>query len=243
MRVLIALFFMTLSAPAFAIVKGRSEPALAPQAVMVLGSKGSFCSAIVLAPTVLLTAAHCVTGSSDYRVHWRDQDGQPVLQEPKAIAIHPGYAKSAAKDRKRSIDLALIQLRDPLPASFKAVTLSDSLPRKDDALIVAGYGLSTEQDPRTGGVFRAATLQTIEPYGPSTILVWLTDPATGRSQAGSGACTGDSGGPIFDNAGKLVAVTVYAEGVGKGQCGALTQGLLVAPQRAFIDSTLKRWGF
>ena len=231
-----------LTGPALAVVKGQVEPTLATQAVMVLGSKGSFCSAVILSRTVLLTAAHCVTGSPDYRVHWRDRDGQPVLHEPKAIAIHPGYAKGAEKNRKRSIDLAMIQLKEPLPETFRAVTLASTSPRQGDALIVAGYGLSTEQDPRTGGVFRAARLQVIEPFGPSSILLWLTDPTTGRTQAGSGACTGDSGGPILDQAGSLVAITVYAEGVGKAQCGALTQGLLIAPQRGFIEATLKRWG-
>lgn len=240
MRVLIALFVF-LTSPALAIVKGQPEPTLAAQAVMVLGSKGSFCSAVILDRTTLLTAAHCVTGSQDYRVHWRDRDGLPVLHEPKAIAVHPGYSKGAEKNRKRSIDLALIQLKEPLPASFRPATLSPAIPKSGDTFVVAGYGLSTEQDPRTGGVFRAAPLQVIEPYGPSSILVWLTDPATGRSQSGSGACTGDSGGPIFDTAGALVAITIYAEGAGKAQCGALTQGLLLAPQRGFIDATLKRW--
>lgn len=241
MRATIALF-MFLTSPALAIVKGQPETTLASQAIMVLGSKGSFCSAVILNRTTLLTAAHCVTGSQDYRVHWRDRDGLPVLHEPKAIAIHPGYSKAAEKNRKRSIDLALIQLKEPLPASFRAATLSSTVPKNGDTLVVAGYGLSTEHDARTGGVFRAAHLQTIEPYGPSSILVWLTDPATGRSQSGSGACTGDSGGPIVDASGALVAITIYAEGAGKAQCGALTQGLLVAPQRSFIDATLKRWG-
>jgi hypothetical protein len=38
-----------------------------------------------------------------------------------------------------------------------------------------------------------------------------------------------------------VAVTIYAEGPGKQRCGALTQGLLVQPQRSFINTTLKKW--
>jgi hypothetical protein len=239
MRVI--LFLLALMGPASAMVKSEPAPLLAPYAVMVLGSKGSFCSAIVLNPYVLLTAAHCVSGSPDYRVHWRDKDGQPVLREPAAIVLHPGYAKNAARDRKRSIDLAMIRLAEPLPPQFKSVALSDLRPRTDDRLIVGGYGLSTENDPATGGTFRAATLATIEPYGPSSILVWLSDPVSGPKAKGAGACTGDSGGPIFDSAYALVAVTVYAEGPGQARCGALTQGLLVAPQRSFIETTLKKW--
>jgi S1-C subfamily serine protease len=223
------------------MVKSTADRNLEPHAVMVLGSKGSFCSAVVLKQDVLLTAAHCVTGSSDYRVHWRGADGTPILEAPAAITIHPGYAKDAAQARKRSIDLALIKLKSPLPTLFDRVKLSDIVPRTGDKLSVAGYGLGNENDPATSGVFRVASLGVIEPYGPSSILVWLTDPTTGPKSAGAGACTGDSGGPIFDTAGSLVAVTVYAEGPGKARCGALTQGLLIKPQRAFIDATLKKW--
>lgn len=235
------LVLLALTAPASAMVKAQPDAVFAPHAVMVLGSKGSFCSAVVLDRTTVLTAAHCVSGSPDYRVHWRGTDGKPVLREPAAIAIHPGYAKDAAKARKRSIDLALIRLAEPLPPQFKPVTLSAAPPRSGDQLTVAGYGLASENDPVTGGTFRAARLSVIEPFGPSTILVWLTDPATGPKAAGSGACTGDSGGPIFDEGGALMAITVYAEGPGQTHCGALTQGLLVAPQRAFIDATLQKW--
>lgn len=236
--VLLSLLFAT---PAAAMVKGIPAPALQPHAVMVLGSKGSFCSAAVVKPDVLLTAAHCVTGSSDYRVHWRDKDGMPVLKEIASIAIHPGFAKDAEKKRARSIDLALVKLREPVPAQFSPATYSDMTPRNGDTLTVAGYGLASEGDPATSGVFRAARLGVIEPYGPSSILVWMTDPASGPKASGAGACTGDSGGPVFDANGALVAITVYAEGPGKTHCGALTQGLLVAPQRGFIDATLKKW--
>lgn len=241
MLVLIAVLTL-FATPAMAMVASSPAPQLQAHSVMVLGSKGSFCSAVVLKPDVILTAAHCVTGSSDYRVHWRDQDGTPVLKPPRAIVVHPGFAKDAAQARKRSIDLALVQLDEALPTTFQPVLLSSLTPRTGDRLTVAGYGLSRENDPATSGTFRSAQFGVIEPYGPSSILVWLSDPATGPKASGSGACTGDSGGPIFDDAQKLVAVTVYAEGAGKARCGALTQGVLIAPQRQFIENTLKKWG-
>ena len=230
------------AAPASAMVQSAPAPLLQPHAVMLLGSKGSFCSAVVVKPDVLLTAAHCVTGSSDYRVHWRDAAGQPVLKEVSAVALHPGFVKNAVATRKKSIDLALVRLAEPLPPSFKPIGFSTAIPRAGDRLTVAGYGVARDADPATGGQFRASTLGTIEPYGPSTILVWLSDPATGPKALGAGACTGDSGGPILDADGQLVALTVYAEGIGQARCGALTQGLLIAPQRSFIDSTLRKWG-
>ncbi|MHB2169892.1 S1 family peptidase [Alsobacter sp. R-9] len=228
--------------PAVAIVQGRDDAALSRHAVMVLTDRGGFCTGIVLARTVVMTAAHCVTGASAYRVHYKDAAGQPVMLEPRAVAVHPGYDAGAVKGRRRSIDLAMIRLAEPLPAPFAAVGLSSAgRPGSGERLTVGGYGLGAEGQPTTGGRFRSTELGVIEPFGPSSILVWLTDPATGRERAGSGACQGDSGGPVFATDG-VVAVTVWAEGVGKARCGALTQGLLVAPQRAWIERVLSDWG-
>lgn len=224
------------AAPAGAVVLGEPAPRFAPHAVMVVERQG-FCSAAVLAPDVVLTAAHCVAGK-EIRVMIRDAANAPVLLAPQAVAVHPQYDKGGAQARRRSIDLALVRLAAPLPSGFAPATLGEaSRPAAGETWTVAGYGLADEGDPRTGGKFRAAALPVIEPYGPSTILVWLKSPTPGR-----GACTGDSGGPIFAPDGSLGAITAWAEGAGKAKCGALTQGVLLAPQRAWIGKTLAGWG-
>jgi hypothetical protein len=233
----------SLAGPASAVVQGRDDGGLARHAVMVLTDRGGFCTGIVLSRTVVMTAAHCVTGADAYRVHFRDAAGRPVMLVPRTIAVHPGYDAGAVKGRRRSIDLALVRLGEPLPAAFAPVPLSNSArPGPGARLVVGGYGLAAEGEPTTGGRFRSAELGVIEPFGPSTILVWLSDPATGRSKPGAGACQGDSGGPVFAPDGGIAAVTVWAEGVGKSRCGALTQALLITPQRPWIDRVLAEWG-
>lgn len=241
-----------LVSPAQAIVQGRDEPALARHAVMVLGDRGSFCTGVVLSPTVVMTAGHCVAGASAWRVYYKDASGTGVMLEPRTVTVHPGYDANAVKSRRSSIDLALLRLAEPLPSAFQPAPLADAngaaagqkLSLAGQTLAVAGYGVSIEKDPKTGGRFRAADLGVVEPYGPSRILVWLTDPAlkTAAGKPGSGACNGDSGGPIFGGDGSVVALTVWAEGAGKTGCGALTQGLLIAPQRSWIDGVMKGWG-
>ena len=227
---------LALMSQAVAIIGGTPTPTLKPHLVMIVSDRGSLCSAVVIGRRTLLTAAHCVTGHGSYRLHWRDDSGQPVLVEPDTIIRHPEFRADAAKTRQRSIDLAIVTSKSDLPASFTPAPMVDAAtppPAKQTALTIAGYGLRNERDPNSAGQFSQVTLPVIMPYGPGRILVWL-----GGQQAG--ACAGDSGGGLFTADGSLMAITVWSEGQGNNLCGALTQGVLIAPQRAFIDRALER---
>lgn len=237
----IAVFGLAALAPgsAGAVVGGQDgEAALARGAVMVLNSRGGMCSAVVVAPDAVLTAAHCVAGPDAVRVHYRGPDGGPVLVEPAARAIHPGYEPRAVETRKRSVDLALLRTPEPLPGRFVPAALSASSAPKGEAVTVGGFGVAREGDARSTGTFRVAALRAVEPYGPARILLWASDP-DGR---GRGACEGDSGGPLFVEAGSVAAVTSWAAGAGRRGCGGVTQGVLLGPQRAWLDRTLSAWG-
>lgn len=227
------------SAPAAHAIVGGAEDRgpLSRAAVMVLSSSGGMCSAVVVAPDVVLTAAHCVTGASDHRVHFRGDDGAPVLLVPNAKAVHPGYDAKAVAARRRSIDLALLRLPAPLPGRFEAASLSAATVAGGSALSFGGYGVAREGDGRSTGTFRTVRLNLVEPYGPSGILVW----AKGAEQ-GAGVCEGDSGGPIArEGAAAVVAVSTWATGPKGRGCGEYSQGVLLAPQRAWIDRTLQGW--
>jgi hypothetical protein len=225
-------------AAAGAVLGGRDEGGtLARRSVMVLDSRGGVCSGVVVARDAVLTAAHCVTGAPEHRVHFRDASGQPVLIVPAAKAVHPGYDPAAIERRRRSIDLALIRLPEPLPARFDTATLTAAGAVRDERVTLGGWGVLREGDSRTTGTFRTASLGVVEPYGPSRILIWAQDP----ERAGAGACRGDSGGPILRGS-AVVAVTTWASGGAGRDCGGFTQGVLVGAQRDWIDRTLAGWG-
>lgn len=231
-----ALLAAALASPAGAVVGGAdSAGPLARSAVMVLNSRGGVCSGVVLAPDVVLTAAHCVAGDGEFRVHWRGDDGQPVLVAPAARAVHPLYVSNSVAERRRSIDLALLRMPAPLPGRFGPIALAAQASPKGSAVTLGGYGVAREGDARSTGTFRTAELSVVEPYGRSSILLW----ASGRR--GAGACEGDSGGPIAGEDGAVGAVTSWAAGDGRRGCGAMSQGVLVGPQRGWIDRTLASW--
>ena len=229
-----AVALASMNGPAAAIVGGaEDESPLARSSVMVLSSKGGVCSAVVVAPDVVLTAAHCVTGAPEHRVHWRGEAGAPVLVPPAAKALHPGYDAGAVKGRRRSIDLALIRLPEALPARFGSVTLAAATPARDGTITVGGWGVTREGDIRSTGTFRTASLRAVEPHGPSRILLWAEG-------GGAGACQGDSGG-LLAAGGAVVAITSWSTGPNGRTCGTLTQGILLGPQREWIDRVLQGW--
>src|SRR3954463_12216054 len=244
-----ALIAAFLAAPAQAIVGGQESAApLAREAVMVLSSKGGMCSAVIVAADVVLTAGHCSAGpavvwppglcaggAGQHRVHWRGEDGAPELVEPTAKAIHPGYDAKAVEARRRSIDLALIRLPQHLPARFAAANLSAATPSAPARVPFGGYGVAKEGDARSSGTFRTAELPVAEPYGRSTILIW----AEGDGRAGP--CMGDSGGPVAQG-GAVFAITTWVGNKKSGACGKYSQGVLLGPQREWIDRTLAGWG-
>ena len=209
--------------------------------VMVLnraGKAAGFCSGVVLARRAVLTAAHCVPGGGDFRVHYRDDAGKPVLLPIAEVVRHPGYRADAVRSRQKSVDLALIRLPDDLPAGFRAADLGTiSGARLGTPFRVAGYGVGQEGEGASSGQLRVGAIELQSP--PSNLLLWARDPG-GR---GTGACEGDSGGPVLaatDDS--VVALTLWAAGKGPRRCGALTQALWLGPHRDWIDGVLRNWG-
>ncbi len=229
------------AAPAGAVV-GPSESGarFADHLVMVLsrgGDREGFCTGIVLGPRAVLTAAHCLRPTRDMAVVYRDPAGKPTLVAVAATAAHPLYRPNAIADRQVSIDLALLETETPLDRRLSPAPLADGDgPAVGDETIVAGYGVAREDAPATGGTLRSARLKVRAPL--SRILLWAED-----SAGGAGACGGDSGAPLFLSDGETVAAIVaWTSGAERGKrCGGLTQGPLIAPQRAWIAATLERW--
>lgn len=212
--------------PAQAIIRGA--PQADGDAVMVLNNRGGFCTGFFLHSHALLTAAHCVA-AAQVRVMI---DGQMVT--PVQITRHPQFRAGAIAARQISIDLALIRLPDANPAS--AVLSAAPPPAPGTAIDARGFGLTREGDPKSTGHYHSVRLSVTAPYGVGKLLVWAQNNDNG------GGCQGDSGGPMVDRAGRIVAVISWSTGQNGKQCGQFTQGILVAPHRAWIDATLKQWG-
>ena len=216
---------------------GAAAPApdLASQLLMVLtrtaGSAG-FCTGTVLSRTKILTAAHCMGAPENMRIHYRDGQNALVLLEVKSVAIHPDFHAQAPKTREKSIDLAIVTLTKPLPDRFEPADLTQP-PRVDlgDTLTLAGFGITREgQSASSGNLLKGEV--TLRPP-KSEVLFWLENPH------GLGACTGDSGGPVFFQ-GALVGVISWTEGIAPAHCGKLTQAIRIDSQMNWVRKEIER---
>ena len=222
--------------PAHAITGPAQEGSPAPSSLlMLLNEGGGFCTANVIAPDVLLTAAHCVHKIKGAMAYWQGLP-QSGFIPAKEIVVHPGYRPNALKTRERTVDLAIVRLERALPAHFTPLTIDyDADVKLGTPFTISGFGLRQEQDGKTAGTLYSTTLVTHEPL--SKLLIWAKDPQA----RGRGGCTGDSGGAFLSHERKLVAITVWSTGTGNKTCGDLTQALRLGPERTFIEKTLTTW--
>src|SRR5271154_5970097 len=146
-------------APARALVGANPDGRFADRVAMVLirgGDSAGFCSALVLSPRILLTAAHCLRPLRDMAVHYRDASGAAVVIPVDAAIPHPLYRADAIRARVESIDLALIRTARPLDPRFAAAAIAEGGPPPIGArAIVSGYGATREGDWSSGGALRS----------------------------------------------------------------------------------------
>jgi secreted trypsin-like serine protease len=243
----LALCAAALGAPARAIV-GIAEPAsaeIARHVVMVAGTRGSVCTGTALARDLALTAAHCVDPGGRYSVIVPDGRRRPQTINVARFERHPEFDPENAEAHRETADVALLKLAAPLPARIvPALMGTRSYFLIGDRFVIVGYGIDALGGLNSFGTLKAVTLMTVQ--HPSSLQLRLADPRTRGEVAGRGACSGDSGGPVFEDTGSrflLVAVTSWATAAqGGGGCGGLTGVTPLALVRDWIAETAAKLG-
>jgi len=170
-----------------------------------------FCSGTLIAPTVVLTAAHCLdtaNGGPNFRtmspgdlaIYVGDEPAADILDHLYTVVdteIHPSYGRNSLRN-----DIALVELASPVTEADPVPVLPASVGFSvGDAVNYAGFG---QTEFGTSGV-KLQVDATIDALG-CDISAWGCfgdpgDPATqfSSAQAGGGTCFGDSGGSGFVN--------------------------------------------
>jgi hypothetical protein len=203
---------------------GPAPDALGRSVVVIVGSRGNSCTGVALARDLVLTVAHCVLPGADYKIVEFNAARQPQLRDVASVTAHPQFDLKTMLAHRATADVALLKLSVPLAGVAPAMLGPAGIAvAPGDSFIVAGTGVAIRGDGKSGGTARTATLTATGK--PGTLQIRLFDPATKGETAGLGACTGDSGAPVFRIAPTAVIVGVVSWSTGPGNsagCGGLT---------------------
>jgi secreted trypsin-like serine protease len=236
------------SASASAIV-GGAEPAadaIGRSIVTIVGSRGNFCTGSLIAPSLVLTVAHCVQPGADYKIVHYGADRKPELEDVKSVVIHPGFRMGEMTAHRATADVALLRLAAPAKGKTPARLSAPQLPlTPGNPFTIAGVGVTIRGDGKSAGITRTASL--VATGKPGTLQIRLVDPAGQGAQPGLGACTGDSGAPVFEDqqgTPAIVGLVSWSTGAnGSAGCGGLTGATPLTLYRDWILQIARQWGF
>ena len=159
--------------------------------------------------------------------------------------IRPKARVEAMRAHRATADVALLQLDAPVKGKVPAASGMPNIPiAVGGRFTIAGIGVTVRGDGRSGGTIRVAGL--IATGKPGTVQMRLVDPVGQGARDGLGACTGDSGAPVFEDkpgGPVIVGVVSWSTGPnGSAGCGGMTGVTPLTLYRDWISQTARQWG-
>lgn len=192
-----------------AVLRGQSAGGISRHVVRLTGP-GLLCSATVIGPREVLTAAHCV---NNYR-------SLSVTAGGRRIAVTGASGGAPAR----------LTLAQPLPSSYVPIAIGSG----SGNFIIAGYGVAYESPRAPSAGLRQANLVSQNGSGSGPLI----DPNR-QGNIGASACMGDSGGPVAQFDGSqyvLVGIIDRASHPSPSRaCGHLTHFVAAA---GFLSGTI-----
>lgn len=208
--------------------------------------KYDVCTGVLIAPKVVLTAGHCMTGEiKKIFVVFSRVLMHPPKSKRRALAAFavPGGSEPRMSRTKANQDIALIGLDRPAPSPATPLPVSlIPLEPHAEGVMVGGFGVTRyihAKGRETGNAGLALRLSAAD------ILDW-SDVIT-LDQRKSGACKGDSGGPVYkviDGRPVLLGTVMRLQFLTDSKDGCRDVGLAspTANWVTWIDLTMARWG-
>ncbi|MER6344684.1 S1 family serine peptidase [Streptomyces sp. NPDC001595] len=200
---------------------------------------GQFCGGVVVGPTTVLTAAHCldadVLGSPpDQVADLKVIAGRTDLRtsQGQEIAVRESWVNPDYDDVSNVGDFAVLTLAEPLPRSAVVAMAGAADPAyaAGTGAVVYGWGDATGIGDYAYGLRAArvhvlpdASCEAAYPRGGDGTYVSEAMVCAGEPQGGKDACQGDSGGPLVAQ-GRLIGLVSWGSGCGRaGSPGVYTR--------------------
>ena len=232
--------------PGESTVLARSLAAIVYQT----GDGAHLCTAIALAPKLLLTAAHCTEGdqalikvifSPDLKDIGADRlRAVAEIARPEATPASEGTYAYNNPD-----DIALVLLDAEAPNGTQFAILADAGPAAA-RIVIAGYGATSDLRKPDASGKRQLGFDRLLRIAPLPLASTGPDLLVADQTTGTGACTGDSGGPALAPGAELrvvgVLIGVSSPRSTNDYCRGKAWFASVARWKPWIDATAARLG-
>ena len=172
---------------------------------------GPICSGVLIAPRIALTAAHCADQAE--QAVWLKLDASLRTETPATEGVmisHPGYF-APYREMGFHFDIALVFLSDDIPDSVPVLIGEKSSLMIGAEVILAGFGVTSEKRVDAESSLHEATVS-LQYIGDMEDIYEEQGALYYHSPQASGACYGDSGGPMFISGDNGLSVIGIAHG-------------------------------